>query len=71
MSGSFDLEERRRFKRTMSAPKDMKLLKEAAKAIEDARSKLRTIEGWSSVEVIRNWRDRHANTLFKQKKRLA
>jgi len=38
--------------------KDLRRLKEAAKAIEDSRSRLQMIEGWSSVEVIRSWRER-------------
>lgn len=38
--------------------KDLDRLKKAVEAIEEARSKLRPIEGWSSVEVIRRWRER-------------
>lgn len=38
--------------------KDVNRLREAARAIESARRKLQRIEGWSSVEVIRSWRER-------------
>ncbi|MEM2123103.1 MAG: hypothetical protein QXE79_05665 [Candidatus Bathyarchaeia archaeon] len=38
--------------------KDLNRLREAADAIDEARLKLRLIEGWSSVEVIRSWRER-------------
>jgi hypothetical protein len=37
--------------------KDLDRLKEAAESIEKARSKLQRIEGWSSMEVIRSWRE--------------
>ncbi|MEM3430702.1 MAG: hypothetical protein QXN20_07395, partial [Candidatus Bathyarchaeia archaeon] len=38
--------------------KDIDRLREAVEAIENVRLNLQTIEGWSSVEVIRNWRER-------------
>ena len=38
--------------------KDLDRLKEAAEAIEEGRMKLQPLEGWSSVEVIRSWRER-------------
>ncbi|MEM2896818.1 MAG: hypothetical protein QXG01_04500 [Candidatus Bathyarchaeia archaeon] len=38
--------------------KDISRLKEAANAIEKSRSKLKVIEGWTSVDVIRSWRER-------------
>ncbi|MEM3430880.1 MAG: hypothetical protein QXN20_08300 [Candidatus Bathyarchaeia archaeon] len=38
--------------------KDINRLREAVEAIENVRLNLQTIEGWSSVEVIRNWRER-------------
>jgi len=38
--------------------KDVDRLKKATEAIENTRLKLQTIEGWSSVEVIRSWRER-------------
>ena len=37
--------------------KDLSSLKKAAAAIEEARLKLKPISGWSSVEVIRRWRE--------------
>jgi NAD(P)H-dependent flavin oxidoreductase YrpB (nitropropane dioxygenase family) len=37
--------------------KDVKRLKEAVKAVEEAGKKLKKIEGWSSVKVIRSWRE--------------
>ncbi|MBS7626478.1 hypothetical protein KEJ51_05510 [Candidatus Bathyarchaeota archaeon] len=37
--------------------KDIDRLKEAIEAVGNIRQKLQTIEGWSSVEVIRNWRE--------------
>jgi hypothetical protein len=42
----------------MKPLKDLDSLKEAAEAIEKGRLQLQTIEGWSSVEVIRSWRER-------------
>ena len=38
--------------------KDIDRLREAAKAIEESRSKLKALEEWSSAEVIRSWRER-------------
>lgn len=38
--------------------KDFSHLREAAAAIEESRLKLKPIEGWSSIEVIRSWRER-------------
>ncbi|MEM2082742.1 MAG: hypothetical protein QXK34_03270 [Candidatus Bathyarchaeia archaeon] len=38
--------------------KDVDRLRGAVRAIEDVRRGLKRIEGWSSVEVIRSWRER-------------
>ncbi|MEM3072737.1 MAG: hypothetical protein QW172_04700 [Candidatus Bathyarchaeia archaeon] len=38
--------------------KDLNRLRSAAEAIENARLKLKMIKEWSSVDVIRSWRER-------------
>ncbi|MBS7646138.1 MAG: hypothetical protein QXR65_07925 [Candidatus Bathyarchaeia archaeon] len=42
----------------MKPLKGLDRLREAADAVEGARLRLRPIEGWSSIEVIRGWRER-------------
>ena len=41
----------------LKTSKDLDGLRKTADAIEQTRMKLNVIEGWSSVEVIRHWRE--------------
>lgn len=44
-------------KRILQRVKDVDRMKKAAQSMDTVRASLNKVEGWSSVEVIRKWRE--------------
>ena len=44
-------------KRILQRVKDVDRMKKAAQSMDNVRASLNKVEGWSSVEVIRKWRE--------------
>lgn len=44
-------------KRMQQRVKDVDRMKKAAQSMDNVRASLNRVEGWSSVEVIRKWRE--------------